>query len=389
MLNKIPDIEFKSRIKKLQQKMQQKDLDIIITFGNESEPQYVRYFTDYWPSFETAGVFIPVIGEPILLIGPESLTFAQGWSRIDRIELMKEFRESSEPEYPGIELTKFSGLFSEFLSSGSNKKIGIVGYPIMPVPIFNSITEEAKKFGCEVVRSEELVIEMRQIKSENEITMLKNAAQISEKALGNVLDEIKPGLTEAQVIGIAEYYIRKYGAEDRAYPLFCSSGKNTNQAVTRPTHKVIEKNELIFLNIGARLGGYASSIGRPLVLGKPPQEVLDLMKLGIEANKNVISLLKEGIQGKEIDYLHRQFLKKNNAEDTYLYGPLHGIGLMENEHPWVEADADFIFKENMTFAACVYLRKENFGLRVEDVLRITKDGTEEFTGKFKEEPIIL
>lgn len=388
-MNSIPDQEFKDRIKKLQQKMKKEDLDIIITYGNEVEPQYVRYFADFWPSFESAGVFIPENGEPTLIIGPESQTYAEDRSKIRKIVKMIEFRESSEPNYPNVELTRFSDLFSESIKNNSNRRIGIVGYPIMPVPIYKAIIEEAKKLNCEVVRTEELVIEMRQIKSKNEIDIMKNAARISEKALGKVLDEIKVGLTETQVVGIAEYYIRKYGAEAGAYPFFCSSGKNTNQAVSRPTHKSIKNNELLFLNIGARLGGYASTIARPLAFGKPHKKVIDLMKLGLEANKNIISHLRAGMQGKEIDYLHRQFLKNNNAEDTYLYGPLHGIGLMENEHPWVEADADFIFEENMTFAVCMYLKKEDFGLRFEDVVMITKKEVEEFTNKFKEDILIF
>ena len=117
MLNTIPDLEFKDRIIRLQQKMKDNGLDLIITYGNEAEPQYVRYFADFWPSFESAGVFVPAEGEPLLIIGPECQTYAEDRSRIKRIEKMMEFRESSEPEYPDMKLTKFSDLFAEFLDN--------------------------------------------------------------------------------------------------------------------------------------------------------------------------------------------------------------------------------------------------------------------------------
>ena len=68
MLNTIPDNEFKERVERVQEKMAEEKLDILITFGDEAEPQYVRYFSDYWPSFETAGVFIPLEGDPVLLM---------------------------------------------------------------------------------------------------------------------------------------------------------------------------------------------------------------------------------------------------------------------------------------------------------------------------------
>ena len=122
--------------------MKDDGLDIIITYGNEAEPQYVRYFADFWPSFESAGVLVPAEGEPLLIIGPECQTYAEDRSRIKRIEKMIEFRESSEPEYPDIKPTKFSDLFAEFLDNSSNKKIGIVGYPIMPAPIYKAIKDE-------------------------------------------------------------------------------------------------------------------------------------------------------------------------------------------------------------------------------------------------------
>ena len=73
MVNSIHVEEFEQRVKRVQQKMLEEKLDIVITFGNEAEPQYVRYFSDYWPSFETAGVFIPHKGDPAVLIGPEIL----------------------------------------------------------------------------------------------------------------------------------------------------------------------------------------------------------------------------------------------------------------------------------------------------------------------------
>ena len=98
---RIPDSEFKERVVRVQEKMTQEGFDMLLCYGNEAEPQFVRYFSDYWPSFETAGVLIPKKGEAKLLIGPESYTYAADRSRIADIKLLKAFRESSEPEYPG------------------------------------------------------------------------------------------------------------------------------------------------------------------------------------------------------------------------------------------------------------------------------------------------
>ena len=103
-MNNIPCIplsEFKERVKKVQELMKKDGFDLILSYGNEAEPQYVRYFSNYWPSFETAGVLIPSEGDALLLIGPESYTYAMDRTKIEKVRLLKAFRESSEPEYPG------------------------------------------------------------------------------------------------------------------------------------------------------------------------------------------------------------------------------------------------------------------------------------------------
>ncbi len=384
MLNQIPQHEFIQRVETLQEKMHQEKLDMIITYGNEAEPQYVRYFSDYWPSFESAGVFIPKTGEPALLIGPESFTFSQAWSKIPRILKLKEYRESSEPEYPGVTLTTFYDLFSEIIGASSYRRIGIVGYPLMPTPVYEAINKTAENYQCEVVRAEKLIIDMKQRKSENEIEIMKNAYMISQNSFAKVLEKIQPGMSEIEVVAEAEYFIRKHGAENEAYPMWCISGENSTHAIARPSHKKIQKGEMIQIQVGARLGGYASSIGRPLVFGPAPQDVIDLMKIGLDARNEIVSHLKAGVEARKIDALYRAFLKKNNALECMIYGPCHGVGLMEGEHPWIEADADYLLQENMTFCVDIFLKREQYGLRWEDVVRITKDGVEEFCTDFRD-----
>jgi Xaa-Pro aminopeptidase len=384
MTASLPASDFAARVALLQESMSKERLDLVVTFGDEAEPQYVRYFSDYWPSFETAGVFIPRNGNASLLIGPESSTFSRAWSKLPDIRRLKDFRESSEPEYPGEVLATFSELFREALKSSSNRRIGIVGYPLMPAPIYAAINEAARELSCEVVRAEPLVIAMKQVKSERELELMRNAARISEEAFARLLGSIEPGMTEIQVVGEAHKHIRDLGAESEAYPLWCSCGQNTTQAISRPTHRKIGKNEPVQVQVGARLGGYASSVGRPLVFGKAPEDLRRFIQTGLEAHRLVIDSLKAGVPAKRIDALYRGFLRGRNAEQLILYGPCHGTGLMEGEHPWIEKSSEFLLEENMTFCVDNFMRTGDYGLRWEDVARITKDGVEEFTNRFQE-----
>ena len=94
----IPREEFGERVRKAQKLMAEQGIDVMFAFANEAEPQFVRYLSDYWPSFETAAVLFGRKGDPLLLIGPESLTYAEDRSKIRDIRRIKCFRESSRSE---------------------------------------------------------------------------------------------------------------------------------------------------------------------------------------------------------------------------------------------------------------------------------------------------
>jgi Xaa-Pro aminopeptidase len=124
----ISDREFQLRAERVQEEMQTQGIDVLLAFGNEAEPQFQRYFSDYWPSFESAGVIMAVQGAPILLIGPESMTYARDRSRISEIRRLAAFRESSNPEYPGHTLDTFADVIDSLPLIGPLRLIAIAGY---------------------------------------------------------------------------------------------------------------------------------------------------------------------------------------------------------------------------------------------------------------------
>jgi len=386
MMFEIPEWEFEERIRRIQAELAKRGLDALITFGNEAEPQYVRYLADYWPAFETAGVLVPVEGEPILVIGPESYTYAKSRSKIAKIRRVLAYRESAEPEYPGEKLTTFEELFDEASNGRGIRRLGLVGYSILPVPIYEGI-RKAMKDG-EVIRADEILIKMRMIKSENELALHRVAYRLAKIGLSAALEKVRPGMTEIKVTSIAREAMMQAGAEAEGFPMWCVSGPNTNQAISRPTYRKIQKNELVQIQVGARVGGYTSSIGRPFVLGKAPDDVKKLMEVGLEAELAVLRAMRTGIPAKEVDRAFRETVRGMGFGDWLLYGPCHGTGLMECEHPWIESNSDWRLEENMVFNVDIFLCGQTLGLRFEDGVRVTKDGVEELSN-FRREVIEL
>jgi Xaa-Pro aminopeptidase len=386
MITEIPKSEFQERIRRVQAELARRGLDALLTFGNEAEPQFVRYFSDYWPAFETAGVLIPIEGDPILIIGPESLTYAQSRSKIEVIRQVLQYRESSEPEYPGKPLDTMAGIFDEISGGKGVRKLATVGYPITTIPVWEGLREAMA--GAEIVRADDIVIEMRKVKSPNELALLREAFRISEKAIEAILARIKPGMTELQVVGIAQEAIYRNGGEYEGHPLYVLSGRNSANAIGRPTHKRLVEGEVIQLNIGARVGGYSSSVGRPILLGHMPEDVRGLLQVGLDAANMTMEIMRAGVDARSVALRIQEFITGRGYGDTILYGPCHGLGLMECEHPWIETNSDYVLQENYTFQVDSFLYRPQYGARWEDGVRVTADGVEQFS-TYRRELIVV
>lgn len=384
---KISDQEFRERVARTQEAMRREGIDLLLSFGNEAEPQFVRYYSDYWPSFESAGVLIPAEGEPTLLIGPESGTFSSHVSRIKSIKKLLAFRESSEPDYPGAALDTFASVFTEALRGKPLAKFGVAGYSLVPHVIFAALEKALVQFGSpEIVKSDPLVSRLRVIKSPAELACLREAYRIAETAMRKVVETIRPGMTENQVKGIAIAAIFEEGGEGESYPFWILAGEDSNQAISRCRNKVLRPGDLVQVQVGSRYQGYAASVGRPIVLGKATPAQRGLIEAALAAQKAILDAAAAGGGAKAVAAAHLSTLDRLGYRDCILYGPCHGTGLMEGEYPWIESTSDFPLEPGMTFCTCVYLGndKERMGLRVEDGFGVTEKGIESFSNYRRE-----
>ena len=377
----IPKQEYFDRIAKFQARIKAAGLDACLVHGTESDFANVRYLTEYWPTFEQAGVFVPAEGKAVLLIGPESYKYAVGRSVLpaDQIALMLNYRESAEPDYPGIplatypEVVKMSGM-------GSLKKLGLVGTAVMTKPTLDAVAAQLP--GVEVVVADEVFRPLRWFKSENELNCHREAFKVSEKAVEAILNEMKPGMTEFQVLGIAQREIYAHGGEYEGHSLYCFGGDRTSNGISRPTGNVIKPGEIIQLNIGARVGGYSSSIGLPVWFGERPEEQYKLVEFGLRAHKFTFELMKAGVEASSIAQKYYDWGCAEGWKDYMLYGPVHGLGMMETESPWIETTSKYQLQENMTYQIDTFFTGNGYGLRWERGCIVKQGGCELLSDKF-------
>ena len=152
MIPSIPKQEYFDRIAKFQANMKAAGLDACLVHGTESDFANVRYLTEYWPTFEQAGVFVPAEGKAVLLIGPESEKYARGRSVVPDVMLMLNYRESAEPDYPGIPLSTYDQVAKVAMGNKPLKKLGLVGTAVMTKPTLDAVAAQLP--GVEVVAAD-------------------------------------------------------------------------------------------------------------------------------------------------------------------------------------------------------------------------------------------
>ncbi|HEY3396746.1 MAG TPA: Xaa-Pro peptidase family protein [Armatimonadota bacterium] len=368
----IPNDEFAARISRVQQTLREQNLDALLVHSHEADFANVRYLSNYWPIFETAGVLIPAEGEAALIIGPESMTFARDRSKLPMIRRILEYRESADPEYPGVELDTFGSILKEM--GVTPNRLGLCGASLMPVTVYQALLRDVPAEN--IVKADDVVVDLRIIKSEAELACLREAFRISEVALQAVLAEIRPGMTELQVVGLAQRALYENGAEYEGHPVYVLSGIASTHAIGRPSHRVLERGDYVQLNIGARVSGYSSSLGLPLCLGPMTEDMRRLTEVGLEAHYKTMEWMKAGVIANEVVFKFEEFVKAAGCGENLLYGPCHGLGMMEVERPWMESISTYPLQENMTFQVDTFLYAPTFGLRWENGVRVTATGVE-------------
>ena len=376
----IPKNEYFERIARFQARIKAAGLDACLVHGTESDFANVRYLSEYWPTFEQAGVFVPAEGDAVLLIGPESYKYAVGRSVLNKIAMMLNYRESAEPDYPGIALSTYPEVVQMAMGSRKLKTLGLVGTAVMTKPTLDAVAAQLP--GVKVVAADEVFRPLRWVKSENELNCHRKALKVAEKAVQAMLNELKPGMTEFQAIGIAQREIYANGGEYEGHSLYCFGGERTSNGISRPTGAKLKKNEIIQINIGARVGGYSSSIGLPVYFGKLPKEQLKLVEFGLRAHKYTFELMKAGVEASSIARKYYDWGCAEGWKDYMLYGPVHGLGIMETESPWIETTSKYKLQENMTYQIDTFFTGNGYGLRWERGCIITADGCELLSKKF-------
>ena len=219
--------------------------------------------------------------------------------------------------------------------------------------------------------TEGIIEKQRMIKEPEEIENIKKACKITDDCFEYLKTYIKIGMSEKQVAAEIDRFFMQNGADGIAFETIVASGKNSSMPHAVPTDKLIEAGDPITIDMGCKVNGYCSDMTRTIFAGFVPPNIKPVYDLVLKNQLQVIEMLKEGTNIRNISKMVDGNIKLNGFEVMHSLG--HGVGLDIHEYPFFSNNVDFLLKENMviTDEPGIYIQNK-FGVRIEDTLLINK-----------------
>lgn len=232
-----------------------------------------------------------------------------------------------------------------------------------------------------LVETEHMIEKQRMIKDEEEISNIKKACEITDNCFSYILTYIKPGMTEKQIANEIEEYYRQR-TDGLAFETIVASGENTSKPHAVPTDRVIQKQDIITIDMGCKYQGYCSDMTRTIFVGSVPEYIKPVYDLVLKNQKQTEEQMKDGESTRLLTKMVENDFKLNGYDLIHSLG--HGVGMEIHEAPYISYKSDASLKENMvvTNEPGIYLPGK-FGIRIEDTVQITKFGCINLTNSEK------
>lgn len=225
-----------------------------------------------------------------------------------------------------------------------------------------------------------LVEPLRLIKDEDELKLISTAAQIGCDLFEHILTVIRPGIQEVEVAAELEYQARLRGAEGMSFETIVASGERSALPHGKASTAALPRKGFVTLDFGIIREGYCSDMTRTIHLGSPRSEERKAYEAVLEAQEAAVASVSAGVSCGEVDEAARSVLRRAGMADAFSHSTGHGVGLEIHEAPRVGAGQKTRLQPGMvvTIEPGVYWPGK-FGIRIEDMVAVTKTGGQVLT----------
>jgi Xaa-Pro aminopeptidase len=262
---------------------------------------------------------------------------------------------------------------------------GRLAFEAHDVTVEGHHTLAEKLEGVELVPLGRAVEELRTVKDEEEITLLREACAITDRAFDAVLPFIRPGRTEREIAIVLERSMVDLGAERPAFASIVASGPNGAIPHHVPSTRTVESGDFVTMDFGALYGGYHADMTRTVAVGPAVGALREIYDLVAAAQRAGVEAACPDAATKDVDAAARDVIEAAGYGDEFPHGLGHGVGLEIHEAPLLGYDKTGKLTDRVpiTVEPGVYLAGRG-GVRIEDTLVVRTDGVELLTKTTKE-----
>ena len=232
--------------------------------------------------------------------------------------------------------------------------------------------------NLELVPLEDVMANIRKVKDDHEIDLIRKSVGVAEEAFEAVRGEIKVGLTENYLAGLLVFELRSRGANNASFPVIIAAAANSSLPHYRPGETLVQRDQPLLVDWGALYKGYCSDLTRTLMVGRVSPRIKQIYRVVQEAQEAAIKFLRPGVTTMQADRVARDVIERAGFGQNFGHGLGHGIGRDIHELPSMrKTGGEEELRPGMivTVEPGIYLPGEG-GVRIEDDVLITHSGCE-------------
>ena len=328
--------------------------------------------------------------EPLLVTNPTNVVYLVGFKSSnaallvdqEQVQLFTDFRYiQAARAVEGVEVVQTK---RAVLAELATSLTGRIGFESSHVSYDQFLTLDSG--GVELVPLGGVVEGLRAVKEETELASLRRACAITDRVYERLAAEVPfVGRTELDVAWDLAQLFHEEGGEGLAFESLVASGPNGSRPHARAGARVIGAGELVVVDAGCTIDGYASDYTRTFATGALDGELIEGYAIVLAAQEAALGAIRAGVSGIEADAVARRVIEDSPFAGAFGHGLGHGLGLDVHELPRLSTESSDVLEPGnvVTVEPGVYL-EDRFGVRIEDDVVVTADGIENLTGLTKE-----
>lgn len=361
--------EFRSRIANVRSAVERAGFAGLLAFGDCWRGANICYFTEFRPldgvsDIANAVLFLGVDDDPLLFVSDQCLMYA-----------------ASVTTFPVVSFRELGDRLRTFARAHPAGKVGLAGQAYIPASVFDRIKDG---LGEMELRPTSVLAEIKAIKSDAEVRLLRRAAALTDSAMAAIRDTLGDGRphSERELAWVADRAMLAGGADRTAFDSMVQTGPRSAYNLARPTDRRVQPGDLVMTDIGARYRGYVADGGRGFTYGPAAAEKKAIVAAAARAVEAGLAAARPGLVASELNAVIQQALIKSGYEqfssEARGHGTGHGTGMdPEEEAPWIGPGNTTVLEENMVFTLKSTITVPGVGgLRTERIVRLKAGGVE-------------